>query len=79
PIAERTKWWLNHVNRIQAQMYRSRTFAALSLVCGVGAVLAPFAEQWVAPLSDRLSLAVALVLASLGSRWLYRRRAPPPY
>ncbi|HIH82621.1 MAG TPA: hypothetical protein HA340_01605, partial [Candidatus Thalassarchaeaceae archaeon] len=51
PIAERTKWWLNHVNRIQAQMYRSRTFAALSLVCGVGAVLAPFAEQWVAPLS----------------------------
>ena len=79
PIAERTKWWLNHVNRIQAQMYRSRTFAALSLVCGVGAVLAPFAEQWVAPLSDRLSLAVALVLASLGSRWLYRRRAPPSY
>jgi len=79
PIAERTKWWLNHVNRIQAQMYRSRSFAALSLVCGVAAVFAPFAGQWVAQLSDRISLALALILTSLGSRWLYRRRAPPPY
>ncbi len=79
PIADRTKWWLSHVNRIQAQMYRSRTFAALSLVCGIGAVFAPFAEQWIAQFSDRLSLAVVFALASFGSRWLYRHRAPPQY
>jgi len=79
PIAERTRWWLNHVNRIQAKMYQSRTFAAISLICGVGAVFAPFAEQWLPSLSDRLYLMGALALSSLASRWLYRIRAPPQY
>lgn len=79
PVEERTKWWLGHVSRIQAEMYRSRTLAALSLVSGVCALFAPLSEQWVASLSDRLVLTVVLGLATIGFRWLYRRRAPPPY
>ena len=78
-IPERTKWWLNHVNRIQAEMYRSRSFAAISLICGIAALFAPFTEQWIQSLSDRIYLTGALLLSSLASRWFYRIRAPPQY
>jgi len=78
-ITERTKWWLNHVNRIQAEMYRSRSFAAISLICGVGALFTPFAEQWISSFSDRLYLTGVLLLSSVISRWFYRIRAPPQY
>ena len=78
-ITERTKWWLNHVNRIQAEMYRSRSFAAISLICGIAALFAPFTDQWIQSLSDRIYLTGALLLSSLVSRWFYRIRAPPQY
>ncbi len=79
PISKRTKWWLEHVNRIQTQMYHSRTFAALSMISGVCAFFAPFSGHLIESLSDRLALSFALILSSIGFRWIYRRRAPPPY
>ena len=79
PVEQRTKWWLGHVSRIQAEMYRSKTLSAAALICGVGALFAPLMEQWMASLSDRLLLTAVLAGAAIGLRWLYRRRAPPPY
>ncbi len=75
----RTGWWLDHVSRIQTSMYASRTLSAGSLACALGALFAPFSTQWVAALSDRIALTLALAGASLLLRWLYRQRAPPPY
>jgi hypothetical protein len=79
PVEQRTKWWLGHVSRIQAEMYRSKSLSAVSLMAGVAALFVPLMEQWMASLSDRLLLAAALAGAAIGLRWLYRRRAPPPY
>jgi len=79
PVEQRTKWWLGHVSRIQAEMYRSKSLSAISLMAGVAALFVPLMEQWMPPLSDRLLLAAALAGAAIGLRLLYRRRAPPPY
>ena len=79
PVEQRTKWWLGHVSRIQADMYRSKTLSAVSLICAVGALFSPLMEQWMASLSDRLLLTAVLAGVAIGLRWLYRRRAPPPY
>ena len=79
PVEQRTKWWLGHVSRIQADMYRSKTLSAVSLICAVGALLAPLMDQWLEALSDRIILTAALAATAIGFRWLYRRRAPPPY
>jgi hypothetical protein len=79
PVEQRTKWWLGHVSRIQAEMYRSKSLSAISLMAGVAAFFVPLMEQWMPSFSDRLLLAAALAGVAVGLRLLYRRRAPPPY
>jgi len=78
-IDSRTHWFLNHVDRIQAGMFRARTIAAGALTCtallGFG-IYAGVTEllEW----SD----AIPLMLCGLAVpplRQLYRNLAPPPY
>ena len=78
-VDPRTTWWLGHVNRIQDQMYRSRTLSALSLLSGSAAFLSLFTEQWVPNFGSRIGASIVLAGLTFALRWLYRRRAPPPY
>ena len=78
-IDSRTRWFLAHVDRIQAGMFRARTIAAGALTCtallgfgiyaGVTGLL-----QW----NDALPLMLC-GLAVPPLRRLYRSLAPPPY
>ncbi|DAC27946.1 MAG TPA: hypothetical protein HA330_00310 [Candidatus Thalassarchaeaceae archaeon] len=78
-IDPRTHWFLNHVDRIQAGMFRARTIAAGALTCtallGFG-IYAGVTEllEW----SDSIPLMLC-GLAVLPLRQLYRSLAPPPY
>lgn len=78
-VDPRTTWWLGYVNRIQDQMYRSRTLSALSLLTGSAAFLILFADSWLAHIGERIVVSGGLVTATFALRWLYRNRAPPPY
>tara|TARA_B100001113_G_scaffold82833_1_gene65856 strand:- start:3150 stop:4436 length:1287 start_codon:yes stop_codon:yes gene_type:complete len=78
-IDPRTHWFLNHVDRIQAGMFRARTIAAGALTCtallGFG-IYAGVTEllEW----SDSIPLMLC-GLAVPPLRQLYRSLAPPPY
>ena len=78
-IDSRTHWFLNHVDRIQAGMFRARTIAAGALTCtallGFG-IYAGVTEllEW----SDSIPLMLC-GLAVPPLRQLYRSLAPPPY
>jgi hypothetical protein len=76
---DRIKWWLGHVSRIQAAMYASRTISAASLLAVLLAAAAPFSEQWIPAFTDRIVATLAFAGAAVLLRWLYRKRAPPPY
>lgn len=78
-VNPRTTWWLGHVNRIQDQMYRSRTLSALSLLAGVSAPLVLLADSWLPLIFERAVVSLSLLGTSLALRWFYRKRAPPPY
>ena len=78
-IDPRTHWFLNHVDRIQAGMFRARTIAAGALTCtallgfGIYAGVTGLLE-W----SDSIPLMLC-GLAVPPLRQLYRSLAPPPY
>lgn len=75
---ESTLWFLDHVDRIQARMFRSRTFAAAALTALCCSGFGVYA--W---LTGMLLVMQALPLMMVGLlhpplRRLYRRAAPPP-
>ena len=78
-IDSRTRWFLNHVDRIQAGMFRARTIAAGALTCT--ALLGFGIYAGVTELLDWRD-AIPLMLCGLAVpplRQLYRSLAPPPY
>lgn len=78
-IHPRTSWFLNHVGRIQAGMFRARTVAAGALTCLIVAGLGLYTGMtglmsW----NDSIPLVLCAIPVPI-LRQLYRNLAPPPY